>query len=225
MSLRGRGLRDMRLLRALEAVSREAFFPRLGPAALYADSPLPLPQGQTALSPHFLASLIDAAQFQPDHRVLEIGTGSGYQTAVIAHLVRRIYTIERHRDLSLAAQAGFAKLGLHNIAPRIADGWTGWPEQAPFDRILATAALPTMPLTLAGQLKPEGVLIAAVCVPPAGPKQRLMRITRKEAGLAHTLLAENVALPLLEKGPAGRPAPRQPAAAQPPFAKPGQRGL
>jgi len=143
---------------------------------------------------------------QPNHRVLEIGTGSGYQAAVLALLCRMVYTVERHRPLMAQAESRFRALKLHNIVTRHGDGFAGWPEQAPFDRILLTAAVPEVPPILIEQLKPGGILIAPEGKQPSleSFSQYLVKIIRTEEGTSKQSLIPVVFVPMIPGLPQGK---------------------
>src|SRR5215469_1951847 len=159
MELRGQGITDQRILSAIERMPRELFVDEPFQPTAYENIALPIACGQTISQPYIVAYMTEALEVEARHRVLEIGTGSGYQAAVLAPLCRMVYTVERHRPLLKAAEARFSQLKLHNIVTRCADGLEGWPEQAPFDRILLTAALPEVPQILTDQLRPGGILL------------------------------------------------------------------
>jgi protein-L-isoaspartate(D-aspartate) O-methyltransferase len=178
MELRGLGVSDARVLGALERVPREIFVPGAFKDQAYENVALPIGHGQTISQPLVVALMTEALEVGERHKVLEIGTGSGYQTAILARLCRRVFTIERHRALLKEAEKRFAELRLHNVTSRFGDGTKGWPEQAPFDRIIVTAAAPELPGKLLGSLVEGGVLVA-----PVGEErrdQRLVRIRRKD---------------------------------------------
>ncbi|MGH7017552.1 MAG: protein-L-isoaspartate(D-aspartate) O-methyltransferase, partial [Caulobacteraceae bacterium] len=160
------------------------------------DSPLPIACGQTISQPYIVGLMTQALTLEPRARVLEIGAGSGYQTAILARLARLVYTVERYRTLLAEAEERFRLLGLTNIVTRFGDGAKGWPEQAPFDRILVTAAAPSEPKTLLAQLKPAGVLVAPV---GKGPVQELRRYAGDgKGGFAQEVLCEVRFVPLLD---------------------------
>jgi protein-L-isoaspartate(D-aspartate) O-methyltransferase len=181
MELRRHGVTDTRVLSAIERVPREEFTPPSFRDQAYEDTALPIGHGQTLSQPTVVALMSQALEVGPRMKVLEIGTGSGYQGAILAQLCRRVYTIERHKPLLDEAEARFKKLRLHNVTTRLGDGWLGWPEQAPFDRIIVTAAPPAVPQTLLDQLAPDGIVVL-----PLGSEkrsQRLVRIRKTESGL------------------------------------------
>ncbi len=176
MELRQAGITDTRLLKAMELVPRNLFVDNPMEAEAWEDRALPIGCGQTISQPLVVAAMTQALDVGERHKILEIGTGSGYQAAVLARLCRRIYSLERHRDLYLVAEKRLQTLGLSNVTPRIGDGWRGWPEQAPFDRIVVTAAAPEVPEALVEQLIPGGILVI-----PLGPEfdvQGLWRYTK-----------------------------------------------
>ena len=140
MQLRRRGIRDNKVLRAIERVPRDLFVDEAFADHAYQDIALPIECGQTISQPYVVAFMTEHLELDERHKVLEIGTGSGYQAAVLSHLCRRVYTVERWRELQKAAERRLAKLGITNITTIIGDGWLGWPPQAPFDRIIVTAA-------------------------------------------------------------------------------------
>ena len=170
---------DPKVLRALEATPRQLFTPDLFQERAFEDSALPIACGQTISQPFIVGLMTQALKIEPRSRVLEIGTGSGYQTAILSKLARLVYTVERYRTLLSEAEARFKALELTNVVTRFGDGGQGWPEQAPFDRIMVTAAAPDEPEALLSQLKPGGILVAPV---GRGPVQVLKRYTADAAG-------------------------------------------
>jgi protein-L-isoaspartate(D-aspartate) O-methyltransferase len=204
MQLRRSGVTDTTVLAVIERLPRETFVPRSFLDQAYEDMALPIGSGQTISQPLVVAMMTQALELHDRLKVLEIGTGSGYQAAVLSRLVRRVYTIERHRPLLREAEARFHQLGLHNITTRAGDGTKGWPEQAPFDRILVTAAADgDIPKTLTDQLALGGIMI----VPLGNDRrdQRVYRVRRTETGLQREelwpvrfvpLLPEPVAVPV-----------------------------
>jgi protein-L-isoaspartate(D-aspartate) O-methyltransferase len=157
-----RGIRDPRVLAALAWVPREWFLPPHLADEAYDDAPLPIGSGQTISQPYIVALMTAVLAPRRGDRVLEIGTGSGYQTAVLAHLGARVYTIERLPDLLVEAEERFRRLGLSGIETRLGDGAGGWPERAPFQGILVTAAAPAVPPPLTEQLAPSGRLVIPI---------------------------------------------------------------
>jgi protein-L-isoaspartate(D-aspartate) O-methyltransferase len=164
MDLRRKGISDLAILNAIERVPREMFVPETFREHAYDNRALPIGSGQTISQPFVVGFMTEALEVSDRHKVLEIGTGSGYQTAILAKLCRRVYTIERHMDLLMEAEQRFKKLDLHTIVIRHGDGAVGWIEQAPFDRIMVTAAAPKIPSGLVEQLADGGVMVV-----PVGP--------------------------------------------------------
>ena len=181
MGLRSQGIRDTRVLEAMELVPRELFVEGAFADQSYADRALPIACGQTISQPFIVAFMTDRLKVTERHKVLEVGTGSGYQAAILSHLCRRLYTIERYRTLAEAAGRRFKELKLANITQLVGDGSKGWPAQAPFDRIIVTAAAKEVPETLVEQLGPGGIMIVPVEEKPG--KQDLVRVTKTEAGI------------------------------------------
>ncbi len=181
MHLRNAGIRDTRVLAALERVPRALFVAEPYADHSYRDRALPIDCGQTISQPYIVTYMTEKLELARDMKVLEIGTGSGYQTATLAHLCRRVYTIERYRTLARQAEERFVKLGLTNIVTIVGDGSKGWWGQAPFDRIIVTAAGVGRPDALIDQLKQEGVLVAPVDFGAIG--QFLMRYRKGEGSV------------------------------------------
>jgi len=196
MALRNQGIRDQAILEAIERTPREMFLgPSFQPMA-YADQALPIACGQTISQPYVVAFMTDRLKLNDRSKVLEIGTGSGYQTAILSPLCRRVYTIERYRTLAKEAEERFKTLGLANITQMVGDGYKGWPKQAPFDRIIVTAAAKDVPKALADQLAIGGIMIIPL---EEGPlNQELVRITRDEQGFAQERLLPVRFVPLVE---------------------------
>jgi len=162
LQIERRGVRNPAVLRAMREVPRHLFVPEALRRSAYEDHPLPIGHGQTISQPYIVAAMTEMLDPKPEHRVLEIGTGSGYQAAVLARLVRHVYTIEIVEPLGRQAQERLAALGYRNVTVRIGDGYEGWPEEAPFDRIMLTAAPPDVPQKLIEQLRNGGRLVAPV---------------------------------------------------------------
>ena len=177
--LQARGIRDRRVLAALAWVPREWFLAPHLVADAYEDTPLPIGSGQTISQPYIVALMTESLAPGRRHRVLEVGTGSGYQTAVLAHVAGEVYTVERLPDLLVEAEVRLQRLALDNVHTRLGDGAAGWPEAAPFDRILVTAAAPRIPAPLADQLAVGGRLVI-----PVGDlaSQDLVVVSRTPAG-------------------------------------------
>jgi len=196
MGLRSRGIRDTRVLEAIETVPREVFVPDAFQDLAYADQALPIECGQTLSQPFIVAFMTEKLKVGERMKVLEIGTGSGYQTVILAQLCRRIYTIERYRTLLKSAERRFVELRQANITTLLGDGNKGWPKQAPFERIIVTAAAPQLPRQLVEQLAVGGILIVPVEVSPG--KQEILRITRTEEDFTRESLMPVRFVPLVE---------------------------
>ncbi len=175
MELRKQGITNTAVLSAIERIPREKFVPDAFKHQAYDNIALPIDQGQTISQPYIVAYMTEALRADDRMTVLEIGTGSGYQAAVLAQICRRLCTIERYRSLMVGAERRFQALKLYNITNRTGDGIKGWPELAPFERIMITAAPEQIPSSLLHQLADEGIMVT-----PEGPSydQRLVRITR-----------------------------------------------
>lgn len=172
-----RSVADARVLEALRAIPRHAFVPELDLEDAYADCPQPIGHGQTISQPTIVALMSAALELSGRERVLEIGTGCGYQTAVLSRLAREVYTVEIVPELAERARATLAALGCANVRARVGDGYAGWREEAPFDRVVLTAAPPTLPAALLEQLGDRGVLVAPIG--KQGANQRLVRARRR----------------------------------------------
>jgi protein-L-isoaspartate(D-aspartate) O-methyltransferase len=181
--LKARDIRDARVLDAMLSVPRHLFIPE--PAEAYGDHPLPIGYSQTISQPYIVAFMTQSLQVEPDHRVLEIGTGSGYQAAVLAKLVKMVYTIEIVEPLATRARGTLAQLDVRNVEVRAGNGYLGWPEQAPFDRIMVTAAPDEVPPALVEQLKVGGIM--AIPVGTFTQQLRILRRTQKGLELLDTL--------------------------------------
>ncbi|MEI6560004.1 MAG: protein-L-isoaspartate(D-aspartate) O-methyltransferase [Rhodospirillaceae bacterium] len=206
-AIRNNGVCDETVLAALAAVPRDRFVPPELRAFAWDDRPLPIGHDQTISQPLVVAYMTQRLEVLPTHRVLEIGTGSGYQTAVLARLCRHVYTVERRGPLLVEAQRRFAELGLDGITARLGDGTLGWLAEAPFDRIMVTAGAEGQepPPALTAQLAPGGVLVI-----PLGDErweQRLVRIRRCETGFQREELWPVRFVPLVADHPSGSGAP------------------
>lgn len=180
-------IRNADVLRAMRTVPRHEFVPPSVRAGAYRDTPLPIGLNQTISQPYIVAMMTDALDVGPDAVVLEVGTGSGYQSAVLAEIVEQVYTIEIVPELGNRAAADLKRLGYENVQTRIGDGYQGWPEHAPFDAIIVTAAPDHVPQPLIEQLKPGGRMV--IPVGDEGAVQKLMRITKSDDG---TLMREEI---------------------------------
>lgn len=170
--IRARGIRNPRVLDAMARVPRHEFVPESARPLAYADQPLSIGYGQTISQPYIVAYMTELLDPQPANRVLEVGTGSGYQAAILAELVSEVYSIEIVEELATSARETLKRLGYTNVNVRAGDGYQGWPEAAPFDRIILTAAPPSIPQALVDQLAVGGILIA-----PVGPVMGVQTIT------------------------------------------------
>lgn len=203
--LRKQGIGDERVLAAIERTPRELFVETPFIDSAYHNSALPIACGQTISQPYVVAYLTEHLELDDKMRVLEIGTGSGYQAAILSPLCRRVYSIERHRPLLEKAKARFGELKLENVVARHGDGFAGWAEQAPFDRILLSCAVQKVPQVLVEQLKIGGVLIAPVDSVPNSDgfgalesiSQRLVKMIRTETGVTEQFLIPVVFVPML----------------------------
>jgi protein-L-isoaspartate(D-aspartate) O-methyltransferase len=178
MKLRNSGIRDAAVLSAMESIPRELFVEDVFREHAYDDTALPIALGQTISQPTIVAMMTVALEVKPRMRVLEIGTGSGYQAAVLAKLARRVYSIERHKDLLAIAEQRFLQLRLTNIVTKRGDGAKGWKEAAPFERIIVTAAAKEIPAALVDQLSAGGIMVIPVGENVA--EQKLLRLTKGE---------------------------------------------
>ncbi|MBB4302165.1 protein-L-isoaspartate(D-aspartate) O-methyltransferase [Rhodobium orientis] len=193
--LRRQGIRDARVLSALERVPRRLFLSANSHTLAYADRALPIECGQTISAPSIVALMTEALEIEPTHRVLEIGTGSGYQAAVLSKLAEHVDTMERYRTLMELAEQRMATLGITNVNFHLGDGFEGLPEKAPFDRIIVTAAAPELPQTLAGQLVGGGIMV--VPVGPSGGIQELIKVRRRGSRLEETALCSVRFVPMV----------------------------
>jgi protein-L-isoaspartate(D-aspartate) O-methyltransferase len=200
--LKRRGVRDRRVLAAIERVPRERFVPAELEDEAYADRALAIDCGQTISQPYIVALMTEALALSGNEKVLEIGTGSGYQTAVLAELAARVVSIERHAELSEQAWRRLAALGYRNLRCVIGDGTLGWPEEAPYDRILVAAAAPSCPPALVEQLADGGVLV----IPVGGEEeQELERCVKQSGALTRTRLTSCRFVPLIGAAAQGSP--------------------
>lgn len=195
-ALRQRGVTDPRVLEAMERIDRGEFVRGHFEDRAYEDTPLPIPCGQTISQPSVVGLMTQALEVGPRDKVLEIGTGSGYQAAILSLICRRVYTVDRHRRLVAESQEIFRQLGLSNITAMNADGSRGLPEQAPFDRIMVTAAAEDPPGPLLAQLKVGGIMI--VPVGQSDAVQTLIRVRRREDGFDYEEMRQVRFVPLVE---------------------------
>jgi protein-L-isoaspartate(D-aspartate) O-methyltransferase len=200
-TLRAEGITDERVLDAIVKTPREKFIDAGFEAGAYSNRALPISCGQTISQPYVVAYMTEKLEIAPHMRVLEIGTGSGYQAAILARLAAEVYTVERHLPLLEKARARFADCGFSNIFTRHGDGFEGWPEKAPFDRIIVTAAFRKLPESLNEQLTNGGIMIT-----PLGYEtisQRLWKMIRTEEGLEREELLPVVFVPMIKGLPQG----------------------
>lgn len=195
MTLRGMGVVEADVLSAMERVPRELFVPTALSQHAYENASLPIALDQTISQPYIVARMTAALKLTGRERVLEIGTGSGYQAAILSFLCRRVYSIERLRPLLVEAENRFRKLRITNVTSKFGDGAKGWPEGAPFDRVILTCAPPEIPATLLNQLKTGGIMVA-----PEGSdrEQSLVVIRRTEEGFERRELLPVRFVPLVE---------------------------
>jgi len=191
-----RGIRDKRVIEVMKKVPRHLFVPDDIIDSAYDDRALPIGHGQTISQPYIVALMTELLELKGDEKILEIGTGSGYQAAILAELVKEVHTIERVEPLALEAKKRFEKLGLKNIKVYIKDGTEGLPEEAPFDRIIITAATPEIPQPLIEQLKEGGIIVA-----PVGERysQYMLKAIRKGKDLERYYLIPVAFVPLIGK--------------------------
>ncbi len=195
LSLRRRGIGDQAVLRAMDEIPREHFVPTDHHDVAYADRALPIACGQTISQPYLVAYMTEQLDALPTHRVLEVGTGSGYQAAVLSRLAREVVTVERYRTLADAARTRLEVLGCRNVTVIAGDGLAGVPAHAPYDRIMVTAAAETIPPALVAELAETGVMVL-----PLGPHagaQRIVKLTRTRDGIARQDLIWVRFVPLL----------------------------
>ncbi len=195
-AIRSRGITDSRVLNAMEKIDRRNFLKGVFEEKAYQDIPLPIACGQTISQPSIVAQMTQSLNVTPRCKVLEIGTGSGYQAAILSRLARRVYTLERHLELIIQAQNVFDNLNLSNITAMRSDGSRGLPAQAPFDRILLTAAAEDPPAPLLEQLKVNGIMVLPVG--QSDSVQTMIKITKTEKGLSYHEMGEVRFVPLIE---------------------------
>lgn len=195
-AIRSRGVTDARVLGAMEAIDRGAFVKGIFADRAYEDMPLPIACGQTISQPSVVGLMTQALEVGPRDKVLEVGTGSGYQAAILSKLARRVYTVDRHRNLVREASEVFRTLDLTNIIALTADGSFGLPEQAPFDRIIVTAAAEDPPGPLLAQLRIGGIMVLPVG--QSDTVQSLIKVTRSEHGYDYEEMRPVRFVPLLE---------------------------
>jgi len=192
--LRPRGIKDPGVLRVMGNIPRHLFVEETLEERAYDDMPLPTSDGQTISQPYMVAVMTELLELHGTEKVLEIGTGSGYQAAILSELSREVYSIDRFEDLTAKAVERFRALGYANITVRAGDGTLGWPEEAPFDRIIVTAAAPRAPEPLIEQLGMEGIMVV-----PVGSRysQQLLKIRKTASGLAEEYHTPCVFVPLV----------------------------
>ena len=195
-ALRSKGVTDKAVMNAMERVDRGLFIQGYFSERAYEDMPLPIACGQTISQPSVVGLMTQALKVGPRHKVLEVGTGSGYQAAILAQLARRVYTVDRHKRLVQAARLVFEQLEMANITAFTADGSFGLPDQAPFDRIIVTAAAEDPPGPLLAQMKIGGIMV--VPVGPSDTVQHMIRVTRTDSGFNYDELRPVRFVPLVE---------------------------
>ncbi|NIV45674.1 MAG: protein-L-isoaspartate(D-aspartate) O-methyltransferase [Gammaproteobacteria bacterium] len=193
--IEARGIRDPAVLAALRRVPRHRFVPEARQDEAYRDHPLPIGHGQTISQPYIVALMTELVEPRPEMKVLEVGTGSGYQAAVLAECVGHVFTIEILPELSRRSSALLAKLGYDNVHTRIGDGYDGWPDEAPFDAIVVTAAPPEIPQPLLEQLAVGGRLV----IPVGRGTQDLVVVTRSERGFSRRVVTPVRFVPMTGK--------------------------
>jgi protein-L-isoaspartate(D-aspartate) O-methyltransferase len=195
--LRARGISDERILEAMREVPRHRFVPPEYRASAYADGPLPIGGGQTISQPYIVALTLELARAAPGKRAHDIGTGSGYQAAVLSRLVSHVYSMELRPELARAAEERLAELGCGNVTVRCGNGYEGWPEEAPFDVVVGAAAAPEVPEALVAQLAPGGRLV----LPIGTVLQELLVVEKDPKGVEHRWSAGEVRfVPMVAKG-------------------------
>lgn len=184
-----------RVLKALSVLPRHRFMPASFSGDAYEDAALPIGENQTISMPTVVAEMTTALNVAQQNKVLEIGTGSGYQLGILCMLARRVFSIERHKSLAERAEKTLSSLGFTNFVIKTGDGSLGWPEQAPFDRIMVTAASPEVPQALLDQLAVDGIMM--IPIGPEGRAQRLYKVTRTQEGIETTDLGGVAFVPLI----------------------------
>ncbi|MBN2466566.1 MAG: protein-L-isoaspartate(D-aspartate) O-methyltransferase [Deltaproteobacteria bacterium] len=192
-----RGIRDRRVIEAMEKVPRHLFVPGHYQGSAYSDGPLPIGEGQTISQPYIVAFMTEALDLKSEDRVLEIGTGSGYQAAVLAEIVKDVYSIEVIPTLARRARKMLARLGYENISIKIGDGYKGWPEAAPFDAVIVTCAPEDIPQPLVDQLKDGGRMV--IPVGKAWAVQKLLRAVKSNGRLTTTEEMPVRFVPMIER--------------------------
>ena len=195
LTLRQRGIGDKAVLRAMDEVPREHFVEAAFAEAAYADHAMPIACGQTISQPYVVAYMTEHLQVKPNHRVLEVGTGSGYQAAVLSRLAREVVTLERYRTLANSARARLKTLGYANVEVLLGDGLGGEPLRAPYDRIIVTAAAESIPPALTAQLAEGGIMVLPLG--PHGGTQELLKLSKTGQGLSRENLIPVRFVPLL----------------------------
>jgi protein-L-isoaspartate(D-aspartate) O-methyltransferase len=195
LTLRRRGVGDQAVLRAMDEVPRELFVEPEFTEAAYADQALPISCGQTISQPYVVAYMTEQLELRPHHRVLEVGTGSGYQAAVLSRLAREVVSIERYRTLADQASARLQSLGYENVEVIVGDGFAGVPGRAPYDRIIVTAAAEHVPEALTDQLADDGILLMPLGA--HGGSQHIIKLTKSKTGIARENLIAVRFVPLL----------------------------
>ncbi len=192
--IQARGIKDKRVLEAMRQIPRHLFVAEESRSIVYGDYPVPIGFDQTISQPYIVAYMTEALQLNPQDKVLEIGTGCGYQTAVLARLVHKVFTVETIKELFQRAQETLSKLEYKNISYKMGDGYEGWKEESPFDAIMVTAAAPEIPKILIDQLKPGGRLV----IPVGGAHQELFLITKTDKGIEKKSLGGVRFVPLIK---------------------------
>ncbi|MCD6099821.1 MAG: protein-L-isoaspartate(D-aspartate) O-methyltransferase [Candidatus Marinimicrobia bacterium] len=198
-----RGITDRRVVKAMKSVPRECFVPDEYKELAYSDQPLPIGYGQTISQPYVVAFMTQELEIEPASKVLEIGTGSGYQTAILAEIAEKVYTVEVIEELSKRAEEALTKLGYRNIKFKVGDGREGWKEFAPFSRIIVTAASEDIPPELITQCEVGGIIV--IPVGPKGWTQDLVKIRKLEGGITEQRMLPVRFVPLVKgKGKKGK---------------------